>query len=368
MADAVFVTVVLLRFLIPLLILRFPLPAILACLVLDAADQTIFQAFTDDPLEGYQTYDKALDVYYLAIAYISTMANWDDPVAFEIGRFLYFYRLAGVVLFEILGERWLLLVFPNTFEYFFIAYEAVRVRWNPRRLSAVALVVIAAAIWIFVKLPQETWIHVAQLDVTEFLSNHPEAWVVLAVVAAAAVVVGWTNRRRLPTPEWPWSFNVNRHLAVRAPVRRPHERFWSTILIEKALFLGLVCVIFAHVLPDVRSGDLAVLLGGITLVVLNAVVSQALRRRGRSWATAARQFGAMLLINGGIVALDAIVSSRGGADTPAVNTLFFVLLLSLLIALFDRYRAVRPPDDRPTRVWATVREERALRGKGLAGA
>src|SRR5436305_1940873 len=37
------------RLLLPLLILRFPLPAVLACLVLDAADQSIFQAFGYDP-------------------------------------------------------------------------------------------------------------------------------------------------------------------------------------------------------------------------------------------------------------------------------------------------------------------------------
>ena len=39
----VFITVVLLRLCIPLLIPRFALPAILAALVIDAADQTIFQ-------------------------------------------------------------------------------------------------------------------------------------------------------------------------------------------------------------------------------------------------------------------------------------------------------------------------------------
>jgi hypothetical protein len=359
MADAVFVTVVLLRFLVPLLIPRFPLPAILACLVIDAADQTIFQAVTDDPLEGYQTYDKALDVYYLAIAYISTMGNWDDPVAFEIGRFLYFYRLTGVVLFEVLGHRWLLLVFPNTFEYFFIAYEAVRVRWNPRRLTAVALVVMAAAIWIFIKLPQETWIHIAKLDVTEFMADHPEAWVVLAGVAVVAGVLAWKYRGRVPATDWPLSFDVARHLPAREPVAAGPEKFWSTVLLEKALFLGLVCVIFAHVLPDVRSDDLTVLFGGAALVVLNAGVSQALRRRGRSWPNAARQFGAMLVINGALVTLDAIFSSRGGADTPALNTVFFVVLLSLLIALYDRYRATRPLQDRPTRVWAAFRAERA---------
>src|SRR5262245_27076268 len=135
-ADVVVVTVVVLRFVVPLFIPKYPLPAILVALVLDAADQTIFAAVTDDPLPGYQAYDKALDVYYLAIAYISTMRTWRDPVAFQVSRFLYLYRLVGVTIFELTHARWLLLVFPNTFEYFFDAYEAVRTKWNPLRLSA----------------------------------------------------------------------------------------------------------------------------------------------------------------------------------------------------------------------------------------
>ena len=52
----------------------------MACLVIDAADQTIFQNHTDLDLTGYQGYDKALDVYYLAIAYLSTFRNWARPL------------------------------------------------------------------------------------------------------------------------------------------------------------------------------------------------------------------------------------------------------------------------------------------------
>ena len=73
-ATVVFVTVVALRLLVPLLIPMFPLPAILACLVIDGIDQTIFQTFGFDP-PGYQNYDKAMDVYYLAIAFLSSMQN-----------------------------------------------------------------------------------------------------------------------------------------------------------------------------------------------------------------------------------------------------------------------------------------------------
>ena len=42
-------------------------------------------------------------------------------------------------------------------------------------MSATALVGMAAFIWIFIKLPQEWWIHVAQLDFTEFMDDHPWA-------------------------------------------------------------------------------------------------------------------------------------------------------------------------------------------------
>ncbi|MEL7207668.1 MAG: hypothetical protein AAGK32_05475 [Actinomycetota bacterium] len=101
--EAIFVVVVGARFLVPLLIPRFPLPAILAALVIDAADQSIFQQFTDLDLTGYQGYDKALDVYYLTIAYLSTMRNWFDPLAFRTAQFLWYYRLIGVMAFEVLA-------------------------------------------------------------------------------------------------------------------------------------------------------------------------------------------------------------------------------------------------------------------------
>ena len=133
-ASVVFVIVVGLRFVLPLFIPKWPLPAILACLVLDGIDQTIFQTFGFDP-PGYQNYDKAMDLFYLSIAFLASLQNWTCSSAVGISRFLFFYRMVGVMLFEITGVRALLLVFPNTFEYFFIAYEAVRLRWDPRRFG-----------------------------------------------------------------------------------------------------------------------------------------------------------------------------------------------------------------------------------------
>ena len=194
------------RLLIPLLIPAYPLPGIIAALVLDAVDQTLFQTFTHLPLDGYQSYDKALDIYYLSIAYISTLRNWTNHFAFQVGRFLFYYRLAGVALFELSGWRVLLFIFPNTFEYFFIWYETVVLWRNPRRLPRAAVVGAAATIWLIIKLPQEFWLHIARLDLTDVLKTAlfgapPETtWGVLfqalpgvfigAVVASVALIGG----------------------------------------------------------------------------------------------------------------------------------------------------------------------------------
>ena len=83
--TVVFLAVVGARFFVPLLIPRFPLPAVVAALVLDGVDQSIFQAFGYDP-PGYQGYDKAMDVYYLAIAYLSTLRNWTSRPAFRVAQ------------------------------------------------------------------------------------------------------------------------------------------------------------------------------------------------------------------------------------------------------------------------------------------
>jgi hypothetical protein len=357
-ADTVFFVVVLLRFTVPLFIPKYPLPAILVALVLDAADQTIFSWVTSDPLPGYQSYDKALDIYYLSIAYIATMRIWRDPVAFQLSRFLFLYRLVGVLLFELAHARWLLLVFPNTFEYFFDAYEAVRTRWNPLRLSATALVGTAAFIWIVIKLPQEWWIHVAQLDFTEFMADHPWAWGVIGAAALALVIGLWVNRRKIPEPDWPFTVAVDKHLEPIV-VTVPRTTVFDAVLVEKVVFMALVAVIFAQIIPDVRSGNLGIAVGVAVLVLLNTIVSEWLYRRGHSWQNTFTEFLAMLAINVGIVFADSLLSSR--RDAPSRSTLFVVLMLSLLIALYDRYRATRGATDIRTPAIAAWRAERRKR-------
>jgi hypothetical protein len=269
------------RFLLPLTIPRYPVPGIIASLLLDAVDQTIFQQFTGLDLEGYQGYDKALDIYYLAIAYISTLRNWANHFAFQVSRFLFYWRLVGVALFELTHLRPLLLIFPNTFEYFFIFYEVCRLRWDPKRMMGKVLIGAAAFIWIVIKLPQEYWIHIGQIDTTDWIK---------------------TSLFRVPV-DTPWS-----------------EIFktWPWVFLLAFVVVALVAFI----------------------VTVNTALSHWLARRGFGWAFTLWQSIVLGVVNLGGLLVYTLVRSRFDAPVSIANVLFFALLLTLLITLFDRYRQV----------------------------
>jgi hypothetical protein len=355
--------VILARLLVPLLIIRFPLPAIIACLVIDAVDQTVFQAVVPDAdLSGYQSYDKALDIYYLTLAYISTLRNWTSGFAVSIARFLLYYRLIGVVLFEFTGERWFLFLFPNTFEYFFIFYEAVRVRWDPLRMSKRLLIGATAFIWIVIKLPQEWWIHIAQLDVTDIVQEvifgvpagtswidtfAARPWVLVVAgiaVVGLAIAAWWLFANVLPPADRRVTLDADQEEG--RPVRptrlmEVRERLATNLfdrqLLEKVVLVSLVSVIFAQIL-GVSASPFALALGLALVIVVNAALTDWLVRRGRRWTTAVGQFTVVLLMNAGIYV--ALVAGAGafGITLALDRAAFFLLLMSLLVALYDRYR------------------------------
>jgi hypothetical protein len=350
------------RFLVPLLIPRFPLPGIIAALVLDAVDQTVFQLLGYDP-PGYQGYDKAMDVYYLAVAYLATLRNWTSGPALQVARFLYFYRLIGVVAFELSGWRPMLLLFPNTFEYFFIAYELVRLRRNPARYDLRFWVLVAGGIWVLVKLPQEWWIHVAKLDVTDTVAAYPWLGVLAAAALAVAGLIAWTVvRPRLSAPDWSWRIAADplpQAVAAwrdRAAWVAERGRVLSVGTGEKILLVGLISIVYAEVLPGVRSTNLQLFVGLGVFVVLNAAISLSLARGVRGTDSMLLAFSLRVVMNSGLVLLaDALLSRRGGGLNLAA-ALFFVFVLSLLTLLDDRFRPA-----------AEVRADRAGEGAGSAG-
>ena len=347
----VVIAILAVRLIVPLFIPRFPLPAILICLVVDAADQTILQKGTDFSLDRYQSFDKALDIYYLAVAYLTVFRNWTNGFAIIVAAFLWYYRLVGVLLFEILGHRWLLLVFPNTFEYFFIAYCVIQTRWSPRRVTNRGMIGLAAFIWIFIKLPQEWWIHVAQNDFTDFMketvfgveadsswsdafSNRPGVVVAIVLVILGLAFVGWRLRRRLPAADWSFGLDMNRTDAV---VRReePVQTSLRAGVLEKVALIALVGGIFSLVL-EVEATGLQIVASTLLVVFVNAGLSIWLARRGVAWSSLALESVVLAIVNTVLLIAFASLVGRSGIDRSLA--LFFGMLLTVLIVLYDRYR------------------------------
>ena len=341
--EVVFGCVLVTRFVLPFAILRYPLPGVVACLVVDGMDQTIFQWFGYDP-PFYQGYDKAMDVFYLGVAYVSTMRNWVNFTAFEVSRFLFFYRQIGVVAFELTQVRAFLLIFPNTFEYFFIAYEGIRTRWNTVRFQMKFWVIVAAFIWIVIKLPQEYWIHIAQADFTDTVRDVP--WFLPAIAVAllvGAAVFWWVVRPRLDPVDHGWQIKappLPQKMVTgeeRSSFMAEYGRVWSAATLEKTFLIGLLFVIFASILPETELSSLALFLWVAGLVVLNAAIGLLVVRQNWSTESVLVTFGARLVLNLGIVGVLDLVR---GVESNFRDALFFLFLFSVLITLYDRYRPV----------------------------
>jgi len=350
------VAVVVSRLVVPLFIPRHPLPAILAALVIDGIDETLFKSVLSasdwaEIANGYQAYDKALDVYYLTVAYTATLRNWTNIYALRWAEGLWLYRLSGVAIFGILHTtsapdswRWLLFVFPNTFEFFFIVYEILRLRWDPRRLSARSVAWLVVFIWVIIKLPQEWWIHVARLDFTDLAAEHGWVWPTVGVLVVVAIpTIRWAVTGRLPPADWrmriaadplPDELDTQEE---RAAHRAATWRHVDANLLVKVALTSLTCVIFGEILPRNTASAAQIGLVVSLVVVLNSAVSLAFSRRRISLERALVEFLAVVALNVVILVGLRAISARFVLD----HALFFALLISLIVVLYDRYRPLR---------------------------
>ena len=348
--QALIAAIVLSRLLVPLLIPRWPLVIIVA-LVLDAVDGSLLDAFTSvdvGPDGPYQSFDKALDIYYLAIAYVSMMRNWTSNAAFRIGQFLFYYRLVGVLAFELLDSRAMLLLFPNTFEFFFIVYAVIALRFDPSRCSPRFWFLVAAVLWIFVKLPQEYWIHVAQRDFTETVADHPWFGVLSRRCSSSGslAVLQFVVRPRVGQPDWGWRFAADPlpQSLAEAHARHAHRLrrgrvLWGE-LAEKASLLALLSIIFAEILPHVESTAVEVGLAVVAIVCANTAISTWSARSERlSVGSSAASFGSLLAVNLGLIYLISRTFSAA-ENFPLGTALFFAFLITLLLWLYDVYKPV----------------------------
>lgn len=198
----------LLRLLIPLAILRWPLMGIAASISAD----WILSSLLPLPHGGfyhYQVWDKVLDTYYLGIA-AYTACFWKDRVARAVGLFAFAYRAVGVMLF-VITENWqLMLLFPNFFENFFIFYLLFRKFSKSEKLfsSNLMFAVIIAAI-LTPKLAQEYFMHVAFIRLQDIFTVPTPAWVPVDLTS----VLQWVLYLILPAAVLFWRVKLVRNRA-----------------------------------------------------------------------------------------------------------------------------------------------------------
>jgi len=140
-------------------VLRWPLAGGVLAILVDLSDLLLRDALDLGGVGDYQSLDKWLDQVYM-VTFLVVALRWDGP-ARSIAVGLFAYRLVGFVLFELTGERALLLAFPNVFELWFLLVAAAgpaRVAgWSVGRLAVVLLALTA------VKEVQEWALHGARL-------------------------------------------------------------------------------------------------------------------------------------------------------------------------------------------------------------
>ena len=105
------------RLLVPLLIFRRPLLGGVLSVVADFSDLVFFNLWGWPPWD-YQQFDKLLDLYYLSIELI--LAQRFARLPRVVASALFAWRLVGVAAFEVTGQREVLMVFPNLFEWWFL--------------------------------------------------------------------------------------------------------------------------------------------------------------------------------------------------------------------------------------------------------
>ncbi|MHB8891334.1 MAG: hypothetical protein ACYC65_04735 [Candidatus Limnocylindrales bacterium] len=163
-----------------LFVLRWPFWGALVAVACDLCDLLLFNVFIAyagwSGFAGYQAFDKWADQVYLAVFLVVAVRDF-APLEKWVAVALWLFRLVGFIAFE-LGAvpREALILFPNLFEFWFIAVAfTMRFRpsfaWTPVRASGVLALLLAG------KLVQEWALHVGRVfDDMSFLGVLGSIW------------------------------------------------------------------------------------------------------------------------------------------------------------------------------------------------
>ena len=107
-----------------LLVLRWAFAGSIAAILIDFSDLFMMNLLDLGGVRNYQSLDKWLDLAYM-LTFLWVALRWTGPPR-TIAAALFAYRILGVLTFEAVGSRTVLLFFPNVFEFWFVFVAAAR--------------------------------------------------------------------------------------------------------------------------------------------------------------------------------------------------------------------------------------------------
>ena len=175
------IIVVILRLLVPLSILRWPLAGFAASWLLDVFDGPLAAIINPENLPfgygifpqvdtlAYNLLDKWLDLYFLFFAFLVAF-GWQNVLARRTVIILFVLRFLGVILFSLTGSRYVLFFFPNLIELFF-PYYLITTRWfleyAPDTLKKLLIIL---GILLVPKLVNEYLVHVLEFELVDTIN------------------------------------------------------------------------------------------------------------------------------------------------------------------------------------------------------
>jgi hypothetical protein len=165
--------------------------------------------------------------------------------------------------------------------------------------------------------------------------------VVLVVIGAAAWLLYRLVRANLPRadhalrlraddhPDQPAAADLERGRALR------DARIFDRDLFEKVALISLLVIIFSEMLPT-SNATLGQIVFNVTLFVsVITAISHVLARRGTRVVSGVVHFAIMAVVGFGLIALTGWLFREA---TNWFNATIFVLLISVIVTLFDRFQ------------------------------
>jgi len=168
----------------------------------------------------------------------------------------------------------------------------------------------------------------------------------VVVVVLLIALAWWVITRKLPPADRGLTFDADAEqgravdpAALTAASTKMYGHLFSRELAEKIVLLTLMLSIFGHIMPGLDVEPVPYAIGVVLFVVLNAALTNWLVRRGASAPNVVVHFVATYALN--LVLLTVLGWGLGVLTDGRIELQhggFMLLLISLLITLYDRYR------------------------------